>query len=306
MLAAACSWSRSVLGRKHRCSQSQWSDHSYCVHLTEVAEEAVKIFINPRQSLNLSKTSREIFKHCDLDFFSVSDRGYWDKAVEIGEQALHFKLLKQKTFAALSYAAFFLDQAFWYAYVLVLYFMLSIQSQKCVSLASLFIILYNYFIVLFFQEEAVQGSLCKCLGGRPLSKIGTIAWMVTLSDAVHNFLDGLAIGASFTLSLFQGLSTSIAILCEEFPHELGKKLHSTYWFLWKPPVWEVTLAKTLHRLKWNLDNLMEKMLFKKSSQVPKYIPIVGTPRMQADGSCEWILEQWIIEWLELQGTPEII
>lgn len=99
--------------------------------------------------------------------------------------------------------------------------MLSIQSQKCVTLASLFIVLYNYFSVLFFREEAVQGSLCKCLGGRPLSKIGTIAWMVTLSDAVHNFLDGLAIGASFTLSLFQGLSTSIAILCEEFPHELG-------------------------------------------------------------------------------------
>uniref|UniRef100_A0A8D0FP30 Solute carrier family 39 member 8 n=1 Tax=Strix occidentalis caurina TaxID=311401 RepID=A0A8D0FP30_STROC len=71
------------------------------------------------------------------------------------------------------------------------------------------------------QEEAIQGSLCKCLHGRPLSKIGTIAWMVTLSDAVHNFIDGLAIGASFTLSLLQGLSTSIAILCEEFPHELG-------------------------------------------------------------------------------------
>ncbi|NXS10253.1 S39A8 protein, partial [Neodrepanis coruscans] len=71
------------------------------------------------------------------------------------------------------------------------------------------------------QEEATQSSLCKCLNGRPLSKIGTIAWMVTLSDAVHNFIDGLAIGASFTLSLLQGLSTSIAILCEEFPHELG-------------------------------------------------------------------------------------
>ncbi|PKU33480.1 zinc transporter hypothetical protein [Limosa lapponica baueri] len=71
------------------------------------------------------------------------------------------------------------------------------------------------------QEEAVQSRLCKCLNGRPLSKIGTIAWMVTLSDALHNFIDGLAIGASFTLSLLQGLSTSIAILCEEFPHELG-------------------------------------------------------------------------------------
>ncbi|NXP78873.1 S39A8 protein, partial [Ramphastos sulfuratus] len=71
------------------------------------------------------------------------------------------------------------------------------------------------------QEEVTQSGLCKCLKGRPLSKIGTIAWMVTLSDAVHNFIDGLAIGASFTLSLLQGLSTSIAILCEEFPHELG-------------------------------------------------------------------------------------
>uniref|UniRef100_A0A8B9QRN3 Solute carrier family 39 member 8 n=1 Tax=Anas platyrhynchos TaxID=8839 RepID=A0A8B9QRN3_ANAPL len=82
-------------------------------------------------------------------------------------------------------------------------------------------VLCDCFLVLFFQEEVTQSKLCKCLHGHPLSKIGTIAWMVTLSDAVHNFIDGLAIGASFTLSVFQGLSTSIAILCEEFPHELG-------------------------------------------------------------------------------------
>lgn len=48
--------------------------------------------------------------------------------------------------------------------------------------------------------------------------------MISLSDALHNFIDGLAIGASFTLSLLTGFSTSIAIFCEEFPHELGKTI----------------------------------------------------------------------------------
>jgi hypothetical protein len=50
--------------------------------------------------------------------------------------------------------------------------------------------------------------------------------MITLSDGLHNFIDGLAIGASFTVSVFQGISTSVAILCEEFPHELGKHVLS--------------------------------------------------------------------------------
>ncbi|XP_077377659.1 metal cation symporter ZIP14 isoform X2 [Festucalex cinctus] len=62
---------------------------------------------------------------------------------------------------------------------------------------------------------------CHWLKGTSYSDIGTLAWMITLSDGLHNFIDGLAIGASFTASVFQGVSTSVAILCEEFPHELG-------------------------------------------------------------------------------------
>ncbi|XP_026994005.2 metal cation symporter ZIP8 isoform X2 [Tachysurus fulvidraco] len=54
-----------------------------------------------------------------------------------------------------------------------------------------------------------------------LARVKTLAWMITLSDALHNFIDGLAIGASFTVSILTGFSTSIAIVCEEFPHELG-------------------------------------------------------------------------------------
>ena len=51
--------------------------------------------------------------------------------------------------------------------------------------------------------------------------IRTVAWMITVADGIHNFIDGLAIGASFSVSLVQGVSTSLAIFCEEFPQELG-------------------------------------------------------------------------------------
>ncbi|XP_061890750.1 metal cation symporter ZIP8-like [Entelurus aequoreus] len=71
--------------------------------------------------------------------------------------------------------------------------------------------------------EDVQASsvMCRCLRGQRISNIKTVAWMITLSDALHNFIDGLAIGASFTVSILAGFSTSTAIVCEEFPHELG-------------------------------------------------------------------------------------
>ena len=72
-----------------------------------------------------------------------------------------------------------------------------------------------------WQDLQASQSACYWLKEVRYSDIGTLAWMITLSDGLHNFIDGLAIGASFTVSVFQGVSTSVAILCEEFPHELG-------------------------------------------------------------------------------------
>ncbi|KAG7334224.1 hypothetical protein KOW79_002631 [Hemibagrus wyckioides] len=71
------------------------------------------------------------------------------------------------------------------------------------------------------EQEPCMLVGCRWLRGEPVSNIKTVAWMITLSDGLHNFIDGLAIGASFTVSLLTGFSTSIAIVCEEFPHELG-------------------------------------------------------------------------------------
>ncbi|KAK3786505.1 hypothetical protein RRG08_039152 [Elysia crispata] len=51
--------------------------------------------------------------------------------------------------------------------------------------------------------------------------VAAVAWMVILGDGIHNFSDGLAIGAAFTNSITGGFSTSIAVFCHELPHEIG-------------------------------------------------------------------------------------
>ncbi len=42
-----------------------------------------------------------------------------------------------------------------------------------------------------------------------------------LGDAIHNFIDGLLIGASYLVSPALGISTTIAVLLHEIPQELG-------------------------------------------------------------------------------------
>jgi zinc transporter ZupT len=51
--------------------------------------------------------------------------------------------------------------------------------------------------------------------------IATVGWLNLISDAVHNFVDGIALGAAFSFSLQVGLATSIAIFCHELPQELA-------------------------------------------------------------------------------------
>jgi len=55
----------------------------------------------------------------------------------------------------------------------------------------------------------------------PGNRIATVAWMIIFGDGIHNFIDGLSIGAAFSQSILTGISVSVAVLCEEFPHELG-------------------------------------------------------------------------------------
>ena len=54
--------------------------------------------------------------------------------------------------------------------------------------------------------------------------VAPVAWMIIFGDGIHNFIDGVSIGAAFTESIMAGISVSLAIFCEELPHELGNNL----------------------------------------------------------------------------------
>ena len=53
-------------------------------------------------------------------------------------------------------------------------------------------------------------------GGRP-----SLAAINIVGDAIHNFIDGVLIGASYLASPTLGISTTIAVLFHEIPQELG-------------------------------------------------------------------------------------
>jgi len=73
------------------------------------------------------------------------------------------------------------------------------------------------------SSPAVKSTPAKSKeGGKlPFSNLEPSALLPVLADFIHNFTDGLAIAASFLVSPSTGLTTSVAVLIHEIPHEIG-------------------------------------------------------------------------------------
>lgn len=48
-----------------------------------------------------------------------------------------------------------------------------------------------------------------------------VAYLILISDSVHNFIDGLIIAASFVVDIHLGIITAIAVALHEIPQEIG-------------------------------------------------------------------------------------
>ena len=61
-----------------------------------------------------------------------------------------------------------------------------------------------------------------CRGIKPL------AWTIIGGNIVHNFADGLTLGAAISQKLSLGVSAAIAIAFHEIPHEIGESIAVHY------------------------------------------------------------------------------
>lgn len=69
--------------------------------------------------------------------------------------------------------------------------------------------------------HAEHPELAECPPDIHTHSKGHLARLIIASDSLHNFLDGLIIGASYLVSLELGIATTLAVLLHELPQEIG-------------------------------------------------------------------------------------
>lgn len=81
-------------------------------------------------------------------------------------------------------------------------------------------------LIFFILEKFIHWRHCHknpevCKEHSLKHKPRSIAYMIILGDGVHNFIDGLIIGASYLLSIPLGIATTLAVIFHEIPQEIG-------------------------------------------------------------------------------------
>jgi zinc and cadmium transporter len=91
-------------------------------------------------------------------------------------------------------------------------------SRNGLTLTSSMSILSGVF-AFFILEKIIHWRHCHAVNCKEHSKsLGTLN---IIGDILHNFIDGAVIAGSFLVSIPLGISTALAVVFHEIPHELG-------------------------------------------------------------------------------------
>jgi len=77
------------------------------------------------------------------------------------------------------------------------------------------------FVVFFALEQFIRWHHHHKLDCSDCPKTEAFSYLILISDAVHNFIDGLIIAVSFVVSIPTGIATALAVAFHEIPQEIG-------------------------------------------------------------------------------------
>lgn len=86
------------------------------------------------------------------------------------------------------------------------------------SILELFLYLITGFCVFFILEQFLMWHHHHSMSH---PEIKSFSYLILISDAIHNFIDGLIVAGSFVVSFPAGIATTLAVIFHEIPHELG-------------------------------------------------------------------------------------
>ncbi len=97
------------------------------------------------------------------------------------------------------------------------FFHLIAESLEEMPTMESFYIVFVGFILFFLIERFLHWHHChkgKC-------DVHAFSYLILVGDAIHNFIDGLIIAASFLVDIGVGIVTTLAVMSHELPQELG-------------------------------------------------------------------------------------